>query len=1059
MQLIVQKRGYRFLPFLVLAVAVAMLGFLVLNTEAVHNDKLLELDGNVVFNGGRGPNAGDSPCDGALPTSAPFFTPGPPDCIQTATPATFDWAGSAVGNGTGVCKAGADNPATAGNEANLIVEDTKPAGVATSVCVRDFAVGTVDGPALGQGTLCQPSSTCSVGDTADLSYHTGSDKDFQEIWDGSSADWGCVEQSNATNKADLLNSYFVRTKNQAGDDIFYFGAERNAEQGSVFNGFWFLQNPVRSDCPRNLVFPSGAGDFCSQTKLENATCTPASNQSKHKNKDTLVLFNYDNGGRIGSIGVYVWDYGALASSSAGLPCPNGLGTRTTADHLCQVENLDVNATNPQSGDCRLRDTINSVCGRVNGSPTCVPTNSKPQYCSGPGAIVTPWAPGCGSGTNCRQASLASPTFSEAGVNLTRLGITLGCVQSFLSESRSSPSVDATLKDYALGGLPPCGLAWEKRDETVSGHPLQGGATFTITPSPFGGASLVVTDCTAAPCAAGGDDDPDAGSFNLSDVQPNSYQVCETTAPTGYAKDNSLCRSVTVSSAEPNTVIGTQDVDDCANAAPDEQDFCNRRGTVAWEKRDGSAAGDPLQGGATFTVAPNPDACVDADNTGSDDTSPITVVDNGTNDDSAAAGVLSIGPACIATYTITETVAPAGYALPANPTRTCQVTEAALSCVVGDQGTDDCANATVAEQDFCNRRGSLAWEKRDGSSANVLQGGATFTVAPNPDACVDADNTGPDDTSPITVVDNGANDDNSAAGVFEVGPACLATYTITETVPPPGYALPANATRTCQVTSTALTCVVGTQGTDDCATSDAAERDFCNRRGSLAWEKRDGSLSGDPLQGGATFTVAPDPDDCTDGTVGDDPGPITVVDNGANDDNSAAGVIEVGPACLATYTITETVPPAGYALPANATRTCQVTSAALSCVVGDQGTDDCANSDAAERDFCNRRGSLAWEKRDGSAAGDPLQGGAAFTVSPDPDDCTDGVVGDDLGPITVVDNGANDDNSAAGQLSVGPACLAFYSITETVAPPGYALPSNPSRSCAVNVSDLNCSVGT
>src|SRR5574341_2076561 len=121
MEYVIRKKGYRLLPLLALAAAVALLGLLVLNTQAVHNDKLLELDGNVAFDpGGRGPSPGDAPCDGALPTSAPFFTPGPPDCIQTATPATFDWAGTTPGDGHGVCKGGADDPATSGNEKNLI---------------------------------------------------------------------------------------------------------------------------------------------------------------------------------------------------------------------------------------------------------------------------------------------------------------------------------------------------------------------------------------------------------------------------------------------------------------------------------------------------------------------------------------------------------------------------------------------------------------------------------------------------------------------------------------------------------------------------------------------------------------------------------------------------------------------------------------------------------------------------------------------------------------------------------------------------------------------------
>ncbi len=633
-------------------------------------------------------------------------------------------------------------------------------------------------------------------------------------------------------------------------------------------------------------------------------------------------------------------------------------------------------------------------------------------------------------------------------------------------TQSSPNLTITFNfDNRRGSL-----AWEKRDGSLAGDPLQCCATFTVSPNPdacLDADAIGPDDADPLTVVDNGanDDNAAAGQIAVGPACLASYTITETVPPPGYALPANPTRTCTVTAVALNCVVGSQGTDDCANADPAEQDFCNRRGSLAWEKRDGSLAGDPLQGGATFTVSPNPDACVDADAIGPDDADPLTVVDNGANDDDPDAGQIAVGPACLAAYTITETVPPPGYALPANPTRTCTVTAVALNCVVGSQGTDDCANADPAERDFCNRRGSLAWEKRDGSvPGHPLQGGATFTVSPNPDACVDADAIGADDVDPLTVVDNGANDDNAAAGQIAVGPACLATYTITETVPPPGYALPANPTRTCTVSAAQLNCVVGSQGTDDCIFADSIiiiEQDFCNRRGSLAWEKRDGSLAGDPLQGGATFTVSPNPDACVDAdAIGpDDADPLTVVDNGANDDNGVAGQIAVGPACLATYTITETVPPAGYALPANPTRTCTVSAAALNCVVGSQGTDDCANADPTERDFCNRRGSLEWEKRDGSVPGNPLQCCATFTVSPDPDDCVDGTVGDDPGPITVVDNGLNDDDPDAGQIAVGPACLATYTITETVPPPGYALPANPTRTCTVSAAALNCVVGS
>jgi hypothetical protein len=90
------------------------------------------------------------------------------------------------------------------------------------------------------------STLCSGPD--DVSYHTGSDKDYQDISDPadpSATDvWRCLDSSNATSKADILNAYFLVTTAVEGGEphqIIYFGAERDAETGDVFNGYWIIR--------------------------------------------------------------------------------------------------------------------------------------------------------------------------------------------------------------------------------------------------------------------------------------------------------------------------------------------------------------------------------------------------------------------------------------------------------------------------------------------------------------------------------------------------------------------------------------------------------------------------------------------------------------------------------------------------------------------------------------------------------------------------------------------------------------------------------------------------
>ena len=100
--------------------------------------------------------------------------------------------------------------------------------------------------------------------------------------------------------------------------------------------------------------------------------------------------------------------------------------------------------------------------------------------------------------------------------------------------------------------------------------------------------------------------------------------------------------------------------------------------------------------------------------------------------------------------------------------------------------------------------------------------------------------------------------------------------------------------------------------------------------------------------GATFEISLDPKDGV--------GVLTVVDNGANDADPTGGKILVTDALLGTYTVTETIAPAGYALDDDPTRVVTVSSSELTAVIGTQGSDDAGNTD--ESDFHNRLGSIA-----------------------------------------------------------------------------------------------------
>jgi hypothetical protein len=458
------------------------------------------------------------------------------------------------------------------------------------------------------------------------------------------------------------------------------------------------------------------------------------------------------------------------------------------------------------------------------------------------------------------------------------------------------------------------IAWEKR-ATDSNPVLLAGATFEIGPNPLTGVgTLIVVD--------GGANDVDGtanGVLQVANVLVGTYTITEIAAPPGFALDDDPTRSISVTVLEPNAVIGVQGSDDPGDT--DESDFHNiLSSSIAWEKR-ATDSNPVLLAGATFEIGPNPLTGVGT----------LIVVDGGANDvDGTANGVVQVANVLVGTYTITEIAAPPGFALDDDPTRSITVTVLEPNAVIGVQGSDDPGDTN--ESDFHNRLGSIAWEKRATDANPALLAGATFEISPNPLTGVGS----------LIVVDGGANDvDGLANGVLQINDVLLGTYTITEIVAPPGFALDGDPTRTVTVSSLDLNAVVGVQGSDD--PGDTNESDFHNRLGSIAWEKR--ATDANPaLLAGATFEISPNP---LTGV-----GTLTVVDGGLNDaDGLANGVLQVNDVLLGTYTITETVAPAGFALDDDPTRSITVTALDLNAVIGVQGSNQPGDTD--ESDFHNR----------------------------------------------------------------------------------------------------------
>jgi hypothetical protein len=179
-------------------------------------------------------------------------------------------------------------------------------------------------------------------------------------------------------------------------DIIYFGADRTSNDGDAFMGFWFFQADI--------------------TALSGGTFGPG----VHVDGDILVITDFSGGGGTVSLAVYQWNGpgGAIAGSGA----ING-----TLDELVPFG----------SADCATVGDNDPACATVND-----------------GTITVPWTfLDKGGSTGPRTGE-----FVEGGINLTFLGLDDECFSSFLAETRSSTSVNATLKDFIGGQFDVCNAA-------------------------------------------------------------------------------------------------------------------------------------------------------------------------------------------------------------------------------------------------------------------------------------------------------------------------------------------------------------------------------------------------------------------------------------------------------------------------------------------------------------------------------------------------------------------------------------------------------------------------
>src|SRR2546426_1525014 len=239
----------------------------------------------------------------------------------------------------------------------------------------------------------------------------------KDTLDIANAGWQCTPSGNLTPKDDILHAYSLAIVPQSGPRMGHL---------LVYGGFERFTNNGAGDLGLWLLQdPSVA---CSSTK------GAVSFTGAHVVGDILFVGEFSTGGTVTTLNAFEWVGGSSPL---------------------------MNITATGGADCRTADMTGNFCSRSNTV-----------------SISTPWSTqDKTSGPN----TLATAEFFEVGIDLTGLfGSNPPCINRFIFDTRTSPSVTATLKDYAEGALATCPTATILTSVSPTPITLGGSATDTAT---------------------------------------------------------------------------------------------------------------------------------------------------------------------------------------------------------------------------------------------------------------------------------------------------------------------------------------------------------------------------------------------------------------------------------------------------------------------------------------------------------------------------------------------------------------------------------------------------
>lgn len=263
-----------------------------------------------------------------------------------------------------------------------------------------------------------------VSENSDITIFGGGNKDIQDV---SQWSWG---DGAVPDKSDIRDA-FAAAYTTTGDLQIYFGADRFANAGDTFLGFWFFVDDVGTNDDGTFY-----GSHTSvKPIIDNGSIVG------YGDGDVLVLVNFPQAANAEPlIQVVVWDDSCSKAAS------NNPGPLE-----CSAKNLRL--IQGQSG-------AGAICGAGGAAAdlACAISNSEGEAND---PTPSPWPYTSKDGF---VDSFPFETFFEGGINISQLIGGDGCFASFMAETRSSSSFTAQLKDFITGAFPLCGFEVDKMCE-------------------------------------------------------------------------------------------------------------------------------------------------------------------------------------------------------------------------------------------------------------------------------------------------------------------------------------------------------------------------------------------------------------------------------------------------------------------------------------------------------------------------------------------------------------------------------------------------------------------